>query len=396
MKYYSYLAVTIVLLFAFGCSGERTVQITVTNPSDAERLNEPVVIDYKKLSSAYAGIKLDKVVIADDAGNILPTQVDDLNGDGKLDELVFLADFAQKQTRVFKCRYPEPGKEPSAQTVHAAIWKKSEENYIPASDVTITDDHQRSDFRYEGVGWESADIGYRLYLDERNATDIFGKHQPGFILDRLGAGRENYHEARDWGLDILKVGAARGIGGFGLWQNDSIVLPKAVDEHRCRILANGPVRSVIRLDFTGWQSADANVKVVWFIMAYAGNRETENRLLLSGTADAKAVAVGIVKHPEAPVSIPNKGRLYTLGAQSIIGDSLMLALAASKDALVKHHESEVDHLLILNLSANKPLRYYSTAQWQGEPGDMWRQAQTEAHLSALNRRLSQPLQVEYQ
>ncbi|WP_300977302.1 DUF4861 family protein, partial [Flavobacterium sp.] len=31
------------------------------------------------------------------------------------------------------------------------------------------------DIRYEGPGWESNKIGYRLYLDWRNAIDIFGK-----------------------------------------------------------------------------------------------------------------------------------------------------------------------------------------------------------------------------
>src|SRR6478735_11625782 len=29
------------------------------------------------------------------------------------------------------------------------------------------------DIRYEGPGWESNKIGYRLYLDWRNAIDIF-------------------------------------------------------------------------------------------------------------------------------------------------------------------------------------------------------------------------------
>lgn len=31
------------------------------------------------------------------------------------------------------------------------------------------------DIRYEGPGWESNKVGYRLYLDWRNAIDIFGK-----------------------------------------------------------------------------------------------------------------------------------------------------------------------------------------------------------------------------
>ena len=29
---------------------------------------------------------------------------------------------------------------------------------------------------FEGIGWESDKVAYRLYLDERNVTDIFGKY----------------------------------------------------------------------------------------------------------------------------------------------------------------------------------------------------------------------------
>ena len=37
------------------------------------------------------------------------------------------------------------------------------------------------DIRYEGPGWESNKIGYRLYLDWRNAIDIFGYDCPQLI-----------------------------------------------------------------------------------------------------------------------------------------------------------------------------------------------------------------------
>src|SRR6476660_7722157 len=42
------------------------------------------------------------------------------------------------------------------------------------------------DIRYEGPGWESSKIGYRLYLDWRNAIDIFGKKTESIILPQVG------------------------------------------------------------------------------------------------------------------------------------------------------------------------------------------------------------------
>lgn len=40
------------------------------------------------------------------------------------------------------------------------------------------------DIRYEGPGWENNRIGYRLYLDWRNAIDIFGKKTSENILPK--------------------------------------------------------------------------------------------------------------------------------------------------------------------------------------------------------------------
>ena len=64
-------------------------------------------------------------------------------------------------------------------------------------------------FKYEGPGWESEKVGYRFYLDWRNATDIFGKKNNKLILDQVGthdtvAKDDSYHSMQDWGMDILK------------------------------------------------------------------------------------------------------------------------------------------------------------------------------------------------
>ena len=61
--------------------------------------------------------------------------------------------------------------------------------------------------RYEGPGWENKQVGYRLYLDWRNAIDIFGKKVDTMVLSKVGQdGFDSYHENADWGQDILKAG----------------------------------------------------------------------------------------------------------------------------------------------------------------------------------------------
>jgi hypothetical protein len=46
--------------------------------------------------------------------------------------------------------------------------------------LRVPDEHTDHSYyiRYEGPGWESDLVGYRFYLDWRNATDVFGKKTP--------------------------------------------------------------------------------------------------------------------------------------------------------------------------------------------------------------------------
>jgi len=56
------------------------------------------------------------------------------------------------------------------------------------SRVRIPDDHTDHNalFKYEGPGWESDKVGYRLYIDWRNRIDIFGKQTNDLVLSNVG------------------------------------------------------------------------------------------------------------------------------------------------------------------------------------------------------------------
>ena len=81
------------------------------------------------------------------------------------------------------------------------------------ADLKVPSEHTDHSWyiRYEGPGWESNKIAYRLYLDWRNAIDIFGKVTETMVLSQVGQdGFDSYHEPQPWGSDILKVGKAKG------------------------------------------------------------------------------------------------------------------------------------------------------------------------------------------
>ena len=107
--------------------------------------------------------------------------------------------------------------------LRVSVTPSPNEVYKARSEFQVPKDHKIGNkiFPYEGVGWENEIIGYRLYLDERAVTDIFGKRTPDIVLDKVDY-RSKYHDLADWGMDVMKVGPSMGVGGLGLYRGDSL------------------------------------------------------------------------------------------------------------------------------------------------------------------------------
>ena len=125
--------------------------------------------------------------------------------------------------------------------------------------------------RYEGPGWESEKVGYRFYLDWRNATDIFGKTTHDLALHKVGLdGFDSYHEMADWGMDILKVGESLGIGSLGCWSKGKAIRMAQTSNVSCSIPVNGPILSMVRTNYSEWATPYAKTDVISEISIAAG------------------------------------------------------------------------------------------------------------------------------
>jgi len=113
--------------------------------------------------------------------------------------------------------------------------------------------------RYEGPGWESNKVGYRLYLDWRNAIDIFGKKTDSLVLANVGQdGFDSYHEPESWGQDILKVGKGLGIGSIGRLVDDKVVHFKEVEATKA-FVQNTEKQSTVTINYKGWKTGDDTI-----------------------------------------------------------------------------------------------------------------------------------------
>ncbi len=265
--------------------------------------------------------------------------------------------------------------------------------------LRVPDENTDNSFyiRYEGPGWESDKVGYRFYLDWRNAIDIFGKKTTDMVLQKVGQyGFDSYHEASDWGMDILKVGGSLGIGSIGYWNGEKALRIANTDSIHCEIVQNGPIHSSIETNYYGWKDAGIKVNLNSQISINAGSRLSYQQIKLSEELDN--ICTGIVKHENISLITSSDtskwSYLASYGKQSLNDDNLGLFIFYRNFDFVGLQQDENSHVLVLKPN-NESLEYYFGAVWEK---DIDKISTKELFLDYLNGKLFQlnnPVNINY-
>lgn len=226
------------------------------------------------------------------------------------------------------------------------------------------------DIRYEGPGWENQNVGFRLYLDWRNAVDIFGKTVKSKVLHDVGQdGFDSYHNMQPWGQDILKAGKSLGIGGFGRLINDTVSHFHHVADTSVKI-KNEKNESTIFIHYDQWKTLNHTTDLDATIRIYPYDRFSKFELKTSNPTNG--LTTGIVKFDHVPLkqkkSLDGKwGYIATYGAQTLVNDTDLLGMAIfyKTDEVEKVLTAKYDHLIIFKPTTNK-VHYYILSAWAQE------------------------------
>lgn len=238
--------------------------------------------------------------------------------------------------------------------------------------LRVPDEHTDHSYyiRYEGPGWESDLVGYRFYLDWRNATDVFGKKTREMVLQKVGLdGFDSYHEMQPWGVDVLKVGKSLGLGSPAAYVKKQAQRIDVTDSITCEISDNGNIYSSITTNYYGWKVDGNSHDVISKLSIHAGTRLTYHTLHISG--DLHNFCTGVVKDPKArlyadPGNGDHWGYLATFGDQSLNNDHLGLAVFFSNEYFKGFTEDEYSHIVKIKQNAAGEIEYYFMAIWEGE------------------------------
>ncbi len=403
LRSFSYLFMLSVALLSCKQVEKSKASYSLENKLNADRMDEIIKLN---LSDVLSKLKVDEKSLA----LSVPYQLIDTDVDGKNDQLIFLSDFKGKELKninlqeLLTTETLEFPKRTQAEISHKVSGKWEGREYIGGhfentNHLAVPPEHTDHSWfiRYEGPGWESDKVGYRFYLDWRNATDIFGKKTPNMVLQDVGQdGFDSYHEEADWGMDVLKVGESLGVGSLGMWLNNKAERVAETSNLDVKILDNGNIFSRFRTSYNNWNIDNKKITLLSDISIAAGSRMSHQEITLSENVDN--ICTGIVKHKNGSlISMSNKrnsgwGYLATYGKQSLNDDNLGMAVLFKNDDLIEVTEDDHSHVLVLKPKFKK-LDYFFLAAWELEKDGITSEADFIKYLNESVEALNQPITI---
>ncbi|MDT0688903.1 DUF4861 family protein [Salegentibacter sp. F188] len=254
-------------------------------------------------------------------------------------------------------------------------------------EVTLPEDHTDHSYyiRYEGPGWENAQVGYRLYLDWRNAIDIFGKKTDTMVLHQVGKDNfDSYHDESPWGMDILKAGQSLGIGSYGRFMNDSVAHFRNVQNTRASV-SNLEGSSQVEIEYSDWVTGQDTIDLNSTLTIYPEGRFT--KVELNPSESLEGLTTGIVKFNGIDLKQKESENgewayIATYGNQTLVSDEdkLGMAIFYKTDQVKEVKEGPHDHLVVFNEDAEPT--YYFLAAWEQEPNGITSEEEFVSNLDA--------------
>ncbi|MBN1144435.1 MAG: DUF4861 family protein [Bacteroidales bacterium] len=377
MKTCSNSLFTLVILFILltGCSKDKVYVI-----SNSE--NEPVtdlayVLNRSVVNRFLADSTTElKPGVRDESGTWLPSQCDDLDGDGRWDELAFLCSLKAGESKKVVFEIPDSMPEfPKRTNIRFGRMTKPFEEVVGDLRMKTNDTEFTTPvYQMEGPAWENDVIAFRNYYDARNGMDIFGKCTAEMVLDSVGVNGREYHMLADWGMDILKVGNSLGAGAIAIGIGDSLYRVGLCEEGSYRQISEGPVRAMLEFTYKNVPAANRLYNVTHRISIYAGEHFYRNDVWVDGLQGDEELVTGIVNLHDVAADTFDSGNMkvmYSLGKQGYSGEWLGMGILVYAEQFKGYREADTTgtgivntHLVSLALSSDQPTVYTFLAAWE--------------------------------
>jgi hypothetical protein len=369
--------------------------ITVTNLLNLGRQAETIVIPVAEIRALVDKFGADSLLVSSSAtGQVLVSQVVDNNGDGTPDEILFQADIQAKGELTFEIA----GGKGNVARPQSPMTTYS--RFVPER----TDDYT----------WENDRVAFRTYGPV--AQQMVEQGKPGGTLTSgmdAWLKKVNYPVINSWykknqdnagyyhidhgeGYDPYHVGASRGLGGLGVWDQDSLYVSRNFTGYKK--LTEGPIRTVFELTYAPWQANGRTITEKKRISLDLGSNLSRHEVSLASDKSLPNVAMGITLHDKKGKVKANKAqgwfRYWEPMDDAWLGSGLVIAPGQVQD--FKDHRvatQDQSHLLVMARPGGGPLVYYAGFGWT-KSGQFKTAAEWDQYLEAFASRVAHPVQVK--
>lgn len=291
---YTILALTATL----SASAQQRYHVAIKNTRNAAVADFPVTIDIRNSKNVKsANVTVD--------GKEIPYQIDDLDGDGSADEICFLVNLENKQTQnaTVTLSGKADGRKWKPRTFAEMVLRNPKVKEKNRHDIylsSITIDKRTTNpynvLHHHGVAFESELIAMRIYMDKRQTIDLYGKFHKGLELEQTQFYTSAEQKAQGYGDDVLWVGNTFGLGALRGWNGESPTMLDEVEHRTQRILATGPLRTIVEVEDNQWIVAPGTepVNAVIRYTLYAGHRDFDVDVTFNKDVAALDFSTGII------------------------------------------------------------------------------------------------------
>jgi hypothetical protein len=396
----TYFTLLFFVLFLASVSA-KTAQVTVIlqNPSSVEQSNAPIVISVSALTQK-AGIKVCSAAVYH-AGKLIPSQLDDLNRDGKPDELAFLVAIPAKQKKRYTLKVASDSslftKFPAE--THAQMFRRNKitKTLIPTVEESSPTGDLYQALQHHGPAFESKRMAFRIYFDKKQTVDLYGKkhHQLELAQDNWYPTDEQI--AKGFGDDILWVKETSGCGTLKGWNGTKAIDITPVTNRTARVIAEGPIRAIIEMESDGWQYEGKNIDLKQRYILYAGHRDVEVQVNQNDTTTLCAGVQTFFDHSVIMPPLRDVVAIWGTGLQYPKTDNKRampqtVGLAVSVPySIVQKSTRDDDNLLLI--VKGQSFTYHFAAAWSQEIGGYKNADQFFHFVKTWNSALHNPIKI---
>lgn len=250
-----------------------TFTVEVNNQWNKDKTDEPVVI---RLSELKPSFRVRSAVVMN-GNEEIPSQLDDLNGDLKADELAFVINMPAKSKKALTVTLSAAKTDktyPARVFAQMLARDSKKQHYVPVQSVTVPGTSSTYGMlQHHGPAFESELVGYRIYFDKKQTVDPYGKFQKRLEIEESQFYPTAEQLARGFGDDVLMVGNSGGIGALKGWDGSKATHIEPIAFRTERILASGPVRTITDVEVKGWEYQGQELTMTNRYILNAGHRD---------------------------------------------------------------------------------------------------------------------------